>query len=131
MGRLVDDLKPYTETVKAKLMTLKEDMTLIKRALSNTSRSLDSRAVREPEPRMFERQRDSKVLKNFLWDMEQYFYGIRAHEKDRVGIYTMYVTRDGELWWRMRVAHSSRSKLSTWEALKQELKEQFLSSNTA
>ncbi|KAL4200278.1 hypothetical protein AMTRI_Chr03g148910 [Amborella trichopoda] len=92
---------------------------------------MDSRSVKVPEPRVLEGQRDSKVVENFIWDMEQYFEAAHAHENDRMGICTMYRARDAKLWWRMRVANTSRPKVISWETLKGELKDQFLPDNAA
>ncbi|WKA01672.1 hypothetical protein VitviT2T_019942 [Vitis vinifera] len=45
----------------------------------------------------------------------------------------MYLTGDAKLWWRTRMeddTESGRPQITTWETLKKELKDQFLSTNT-
>ena len=51
-----------------------------------------------------------------------------------VTIISMYLLGDAKLWWRTRVeddADVGRGKSDLWEALKKELKDQFLPTNTA
>ncbi|XP_065632783.1 uncharacterized protein LOC136068889 isoform X1 [Quercus suber] len=51
-----------------------------------------------------------------------------------VTITSMYLSGDAKLWWRTRVeddADAGRGKIDWWEALKKELKDQFLPTNTA
>ncbi|ERM98789.1 hypothetical protein AMTRI_Chr01g130600 [Amborella trichopoda] len=117
----MDDLKAFIEYFMARLESLQEDMLQINRALGSHSGGLDSRVVRVPKPQVFEGQRDSKVVENFLWNMQQYFKAAHDHEKDRVVICTMYLARDAKLWWRMRLADASWPKVSTWKDLKREL----------
>ncbi|ERN04581.1 hypothetical protein AMTR_s00075p00083870 [Amborella trichopoda] len=97
MGRLMNDMKAFSESLTARLESLQEDRVLIKRALGNPSGGSDSCVVRVSKPRVFKGQRDSKVVENFLWDMEQYFEAAHAQEKDRVAICAMYLPRDAKL----------------------------------
>ena len=66
--------------------------------------------------------------------MEQYFKAIRVADQEMVTITSMYLLMDAKLWWRTCVeddAGVGRKKIDSWEALKKELKDQFLPTNTA
>ena len=54
--------------------------------------------------------------------------------QEMVMITSMYLSGDAKLWWRTHVeddANASRGKIDLWKALKKELKNQFLPTNTA
>ena len=85
--------------------------------------------VKVPEPKPFKGARNAKDLENFLWDMEQYFKAAKV----MVTITSMYLSGDAKLWWRTYVeddADAGGGKIDSWEALKKELKDQFLPTNT-
>ena len=49
-------------------------------------------------------------------------------------ITSMYLSKDAKLWWRTKTSDDvtvRRPKINTWETLKKELKDQFLTTNTA
>ncbi|ERN10710.1 hypothetical protein AMTR_s00027p00065240 [Amborella trichopoda] len=75
------------------LVSLYEDMALVKKALSDAICGLDSQSARVPELWVLEAQ-GLKAIENFLWDMEQYFENVHAIGKDSVGMYTMSITRE-------------------------------------
>ena len=55
------------------------------------------------EPRYYRGARDTKEVKNFLFDIEQYFQVVRADSEDlKVSMATMYLSRDAKVWWRMK-----------------------------
>ena len=90
--------------------------------------------VKVLELKPFNGARSAKDLKIFLWDMEQYFKVARVHDQEMVTITSMYLSGDAKLWWRTYVeddADAGRGKIDSWEALKKELKDQFLPTNTA
>ena len=65
--------------------------------------------------------------------MEQYFRAARVVERDQVTITSMYLEGDAKLWWRTQLdddASAGRPRIETWEALKKELRDQFLPLNT-
>ena len=134
LGGTVTDL---LKAIRLDVATLKDDVVLIKRQLV----SLDAGPVNEPrgkmkvpEPKAFDGTRSSKELENFIWDMENYFAAAKIPDAEKVMITTMYLAKDAKLWWRTRVQDdlsAGRPRMETWEALKKELKEQFLPSNTA
>lgn len=90
--------------------------------------------VRIPEPKPYDGARVAKDLENFLWDMEQYFKAAHIEEREQVSITSMYLVGDAKLWWRTRTdgdASADRPEITTFEALKKELKEQFLPLNSS
>ena len=118
------------------LQTLQEDVAVLKKALLRTSpRTTDaSPKVRVPEPKGFGGTRSAKELENFMWDMEHFFKAAQVADEEKVSITGMYLMGDAKIWWRTRLegdAESGRPQISTWETLKQELKEQFLPTNAA
>ena len=55
-------------------------------------------------------------------------------DQEMVTITSMYLSRDAKLWWRTRVEddiNAGKRKIDLWKALKKELKDQFLLTNTA
>jgi hypothetical protein len=106
---------------------------VLKRAISGMPIGGDApMKLKVPEPKAFAGVRSAKELENFLWDMEQYFRAARIPEAEKLTVTTMYLTGDAKLWWRTREDDDSgRPKLTTWEELRKELKDQFLPCNTA
>ena len=63
--------------------------------------------------------------------MEQYFLAVRAEERVKVTMATMYLSGDAKLWWRTKydgIQHG-RCTIDNWEDLKRELKAQFFLEN--
>ncbi|KAK2973543.1 hypothetical protein RJ640_010598 [Escallonia rubra] len=89
---------------------------------------------RVPEPKSYGGARDAKELKNFLFDVEQYFQAIRVDlEATKVSIAAMYLVGDAKLLWRKKYVEIKDGScvINTWEILKRELKSQFFPENTA
>ena len=66
--------------------------------------------------------------------MERFFKAAYVAEMEKVSITGMYLLGDAKLWWRTKLegdVESGRPQITTWETLKQELKEQFLLTNVA
>ncbi|XP_038979221.1 uncharacterized protein LOC120109561 [Phoenix dactylifera] len=121
-----------------RLKTLEDEVIILKRAVvNNPSTSANQEApskVRVPDPKSFAGSRDSKELENFLWDLENYFKAAKVPADDQVNMAAMFLSADAKLWWRTRVAddlNAGRPRIDTWEALKKELREQFLPCNTS
>ncbi|KAF3658670.1 putative RNA-binding protein 8A-like [Capsicum annuum] len=60
--------------------------------------------------------------------------GSRIPAKDKLNITTMYLTGDTKSWWRIRNADDESAgcpKIDTWKKLKNEMRDQFLSSNAS
>jgi hypothetical protein len=89
--------------------------------------------IKVPEPILFSGARCDKELENFIWDIEQYFKAVHVPDEEKVSITTMYLKGDAKLWWRTRVSEIclGQPKIETWEHLKDELKKQFLPTNTS
>lgn len=90
--------------------------------------------LKVPDPLPFTGVRCVKELENFLWDMEQFFRAALVPEEENVIVVAIYLMGDAKLWWRSRLENdlsAGRPKISTWETLKKEFKDQFLSYNTA
>ncbi|XP_074373828.1 uncharacterized protein LOC141714196 [Apium graveolens] len=87
-----------------------------------------------PEPKPYDGARVAKDLENFLWDIEQYFRDAHIDVVEQVSITSMYLVGDAKLWWQTRThgdASMDRPEITTFEALKRELKEQFLTLNAS
>ena len=65
--------------------------------------------------------------------MEQFFRVVHVPDGNKVSITSMYLTGDAKLLWRTRMEDDvefGRPQITTWETLKNELKDQFLPTNT-
>ena len=114
---------------------LETKIALLKRTMNGLPREGEvANKVKVPESKPFNGAKNAKDLENFLWDMEQYFRAARMPNQEMVTITSMYLSGDAKLWWKIRVeddADTSRGKIDLWEALKKELKDQFLPTNIA
>ena len=89
--------------------------------------------LKVPEPKKFEGARSAKDLGNFIWDMEEYFVAANIPEERQVSLASMFLSGDAKLWYRTRTEEdrsAGRPRMETWNSLKEELREQFLPSNT-
>ncbi|KAG6507273.1 hypothetical protein ZIOFF_032615 [Zingiber officinale] len=115
--------------------TLHSKLVVLRRAVSSSAEHPKDRpAVKVPEPKAYGGARSAKELKNYLWDMEQYFLAARVLETEKVTISSMYLGGDAKLWWRTRMVDdvdAGREKIDTWARLKKELKVQFLPGNVS
>ncbi|KAK2646416.1 hypothetical protein Ddye_021611 [Dipteronia dyeriana] len=77
--------------------------------------------------------RNAMELENLLRDMEQYFKAARIPVREQLNIINIYRGGDVKLLLHIRLEDdlsAGRPKINTWESLKKELKDQFLSYNT-
>ncbi|KAL2941738.1 Activity-regulated cytoskeleton associated protein 1, partial [Bienertia sinuspersici] len=87
-----------------------------------------------PKSKSFKGNRDSKVLKNFIWDLKHYFKVSRRKDGSKVDIANLYLSGDAKLWWRSRLEADKamgRDPISTWEEMKATLRKQFLPNNVS
>ena len=127
------ELLQAKETIQTLTARYDTELIVLKQALAGrTSEGAgnSSAKARIPEPKAFTGNRNAKDLENFLWDMEQYFKAARIPDEDKVSITSMYLMGDAKLWWRTRVEDESRESIETWEALRKDLRDQFLPCNT-
>lgn len=126
-----------SENVGDQLRTMGNEIAIMKGAVASSlaGGSRESHLnVKIPEPKSYGGARVAKDLENFLWDMEQYFKAAHIDEREQVSITSMYLVGDAKLWWRTRTdgdASVDRPAITTFEALKKELKEQFLPLNAS
>lgn len=131
-----DLVRIMKEGYDAQIQELRDELVLVKRAAiagSLSGREGHSK-LKIPEPKSYDGARVAKDLENFLWDMEQYFRAAHIDEAEQVSITSMYLVGDAKLWWRTRTdgdASVDRPEITTFEALKKELKEQFLPLNAS
>ncbi|KAL0361411.1 UNVERIFIED_CONTAM: hypothetical protein Sradi_3825600 [Sesamum radiatum] len=88
--------------------------------------------LRVPEPKAYNGARDAKEVKNFLFDIEQYFLATNVEDEARkVSTATMYLTGDAKLWWRTKYAEiqTNQVRLDTWALLREAIREQFFPDN--
>jgi len=87
------------------------------------------------ELKSFSRATSYNELENFLWDMEQYFSVEKISVVKQMNLTVMYLRGNVKLWWRTRIKEDFSVRCpkinETWDHLKQELKELFLSNNTS
>ena len=81
-----------------------------------SSNCVESSKVKIPEPKAFSGAGSAKELKNFIWNMEQYF----TAAKDK------YLSGDAKLWWRTRNADDvsvGLPRIDTWDKLIKEMRD--------
>ena len=130
------EIQSLMDDFKGTLQSYGKDITVLKKiVLHGCSSSTEaSPKVRVPEPKIFNGNRNMKELENFLWDMEQFFRVAHVLDGEKVSITIMYLTGDAKLWWRTRIEDDvefGRPQIITLETLKNELKDQFLPTNTS
>lgn len=128
MEGILEEIESFKEIVQAELIVLKKAFSGLPSEEEAPSK------LKVPDPLHFNGTRCSKELENFLWDMEQYFHAARIKEVEKVTVAAMYLTGDAKLWWRTRLTddlNAGRPKISTWESLTKELRDQFLPGNTS
>ena len=118
-----DHVEEQVASLKADLLTVKvealqENVVVLKKALLQTSpRASDALPkVRLPKLKGFDGAGSAKELKNFLWDMEQFFKAAHVVDEEKVSITGMYLMGDAKLWWRTRLegdAESGRPQIAT------------------
>ncbi|KAK3003757.1 hypothetical protein RJ639_018386 [Escallonia herrerae] len=121
---------------ESKFQELQDRVELLSHAVVNTPTggAEHSSRPRVPEPKSYGGARDAKEVKNFLFDIEQYFRAIRVDsEATKMSMATMYLVGDVKLWWRKKYAEIEDGSciINTWDILKRELKSQFFPENTA
>lgn len=135
LNKVMEDVTALVDVLKSDIRDLENEVGLLKRAINNTLRGDEGPSkVKVPEPKAYSGTRNAKELKNFLWDMEQYFQHARVPEAERVTITSMYLEGDAKLWWWSRLqedAEAQRPAIETWDVLKRELKGQFLPGNAS
>ncbi|KAG8371242.1 hypothetical protein BUALT_Bualt13G0067300 [Buddleja alternifolia] len=136
MVSLVEDLGILTGAVDMKLEVVNMEISVLKRA-TDSAMSGDggpSSKVRVSDPKSFGGERSAKELENFLWNMETYFQVARVSDAEKISMASMFLVGDAKLCWRSHVSDdvaANRGRIETWEALKKELKAQFLPCNSS
>lgn len=95
--------------MEERVSTLKEDLKIIKKTIigapSGGEMVVGQSKVKVPELKPFKGSRNAKKLKNFLWDMDQYFKAVQMAEEEQVTITTMYLSGmpnfSGAQGWKM------------------------------
>ncbi|WOL20009.1 hypothetical protein Cni_G28811 [Canna indica] len=135
MDALVERIRTLEATIGpmvTEMADLRAELVVQRRTLSATEPRDSKTRLKVPEPRCFNGDRSSKELENFIWDMEHYFGAARVAEEEKVALATMYLAGDAKLWWWTRDSIvGGRPKIEDWDALKKELRQQFLPSNTS
>ncbi|KAL2232406.1 UNVERIFIED_CONTAM: hypothetical protein Sindi_1420600 [Sesamum indicum] len=87
--------------------------------------------LRIPKPKAYSGARDGKEVKNFLFDMEQYFLGADVQDEARkVLTATMYLTGDAKLWaYKYAEIQAHQVQLDTWALLRKTIRQQFFPEN--
>jgi hypothetical protein len=73
-------------------------LNVLKRAISGIPMGGEAPKLKVPKPKPFTGARSAKELKNFPWDMEQYFQAACIPKEECVTITTMYLIGDAKMW---------------------------------
>ncbi|KAH1115365.1 hypothetical protein J1N35_008743 [Gossypium stocksii] len=118
MGKLTE----RNDALEAMMIALKEEIMAMMKALNKRIKELDeelimcraivgkevlgatfNRDIVAPKPEKFKGTRSTRKVKNFLWEMEQYFHTIGIKDDDaKVNTTTRYFINFALLWWRCR-----------------------------
>ena len=128
------EIQSLMDDFRGTLQSYGEDIAVLKKAVSQgcSSSFVAPPKFRVLEPKVFNCNRNAKELENFLQDMEQFFKAAHVPDSEKVSITSLYLTSDAKLWWRTRIegdAESGKPQITTWETLKNELKDQFIPTN--
>ena len=133
--------KPNFEKTMTDVATLVADLGILKRtvfdnlpregetSVGNSGSSTSKFRVKIFEPKSYDGTQDANVFNNFVWDVEHYFTAAHISDDEQVSIAAMYLTDNTKPWWCTREADSGRPKITTFKALNEELKEQFMPKN--
>ncbi|KAI5602817.1 hypothetical protein BDE02_01G179500 [Populus trichocarpa] len=119
--KAVEQYVELAAEMSRKLQAVNAELAVLKQAVAAASGGAGSFKPKVPEPKPFDGVWSSKELENFLWDMKQYFSVAKIRLAEQVNIAVM----------SKEDLNAGRPKVETWEILKRELKEQFLSNNTS
>lgn len=127
-----EEMNTLTEAVDVKIESILDDLCLVKRVCVAETTGLPLNCLCLSQSHL-KGPWSSKVLENFLWDMETYFQAAHVSEAEKVAITSMYLAGDAKLWWCSRLsddASENREQIETRDSLKKDLKDQFLPCNT-
>lgn len=67
--------------------------------------------MKVPKPQSYNETHNAKVVKNFLFDIEQHTdnFGIKGHKS--VVTNAMYLIGDAKLWWRIKYTDMKEERL--------------------
>ena len=143
-GEVTDNHKAIGETLETLTEDAKEAIQSLQQAVRAVDGKIDELANRSgpggmafgrtkiPEPKPFSGARDSKVIDNFLFDLEIYFEATKIDtDEQRVKVAPMYIEEDAKLWWRTKVEEirAGRCVVANWDDFKRELRAQFYPEN--
>lgn len=117
-----------------RLKSTEETIVILKWAIINTPNGVSILKPKLFELKPFAREKSSEELKkrNYgTWSNTLVLW--RSRVVEQADLTVMYLTRDAKLWLRIRTKEDlnvGHTTFETWDRLKQELKDQFLSNNT-
>ncbi|KAA0053817.1 uncharacterized protein E5676_scaffold352G007420 [Cucumis melo var. makuwa] len=130
-----EDFRATLDVVRNEIVDVNARLNLTMRAIANQAPAggaIPVSRVKIPEPKPFCGARNAKALKNYIFDLEQYFRATNTiTEEAKVTLATNHLSEDAKLWWRSRYVdmQEGRSTIDTWDALKRELRSQFFPEN--
>ncbi|TYK18747.1 senescence-specific cysteine protease sag39 [Cucumis melo var. makuwa] len=99
-----EDFRAALDVVRNEIADVNARLNLTMRAMTNQAPSEEAipvSRVKIPKPKPFYGARDAKALKNYIFDLEQYFRATTTiTEEAKVTLATMFLSEDAKLWWR-------------------------------
>ncbi|KAA0033567.1 hypothetical protein E6C27_scaffold2458G00030 [Cucumis melo var. makuwa] len=132
---MLEDFRATLDVVRNEIAYVNTILSLTMRAMANqvpVGGVVPVFKVKVPELKPLCGVRDAKALKNFIFNLEQYFKATNTvTEETKVTLATMYLCEDAKLWWRSRYMdiQEGRCTIDTWDVLKKELHSQFFPQN--
>ena len=94
----VEALRREQETLRKEAKVSRQEVEILKKAVATPTAAEPSVGrSKVPDPKAFTGARDAKELKNFLWDMEQYFRAAHIPDREKVSLTSMYLTGNVKL----------------------------------
>jgi len=85
--------------------------------------------VKVKEPESYDGTRSTKVLGNFLWDMEQYLERLNLSGGEaQVKVAAQFLTNDAKMWWRRKadqITNGSADDITSLKDMKEALQTHF------
>ncbi|TYK30023.1 uncharacterized protein E5676_scaffold587G00330 [Cucumis melo var. makuwa] len=132
---MLEDFRATLDVVRNEIADVNTRLNLITRVMTNQGSgegAIPVSKIKILKPRTFCGARDAKALKNFIFNLEQYFKATNTVTKEaKVTLATMHMSEDAKLWWRSRYIdiHEGCCTIDSWDALKKEVRLQFFLEN--
>ena len=128
-----EDFRATLDVVRNEIAEVNTKVNLKVRVMENqapTGGAIPAGKIKIPEPKPFCGARNVNALKNFIFDLEQYFKATSTvTEEAKMTLVTMHLSKDAKLWSRSRYVdiQEERCTIDTWDTLRKNSTRSFFS----